>query len=138
VKGVEADDTVHRVVGQGKTVTVVGEETRLQVDAVAGVDAEQLLAELQGRGADVDRDGSTAEAVEHGGKPAAPGPEVENGVTDTEIQGLEGHPQAVEVLRGVAHGAERLVVQVTAAGLVGGDGPPVSLGLPVELLGPSE
>ena len=73
-----------------------------------------------------------------GGEPAAPGGEVEDRVTQPEVQLLHDQPQAVEDGARVLHGAERLVEDVPAARGVGGDGLPVFLGVAVELVRPGQ
>jgi hypothetical protein len=134
VERVEARDAVDGGVREGDAVPVVGQELRVELQAVAGVEAEQLAAQLQRGRAHVDGHRAAAQAVEVRGEPAAPGREVQDRVPDAQAQLREHQAQTVEDRARVLDRAQGLVEHVAPAGGLARDRLPVPLRVPVELL----
>jgi len=79
-----------------------------------------------------------AEPVQAGRQPAAPRAEIEDGVADAKLQGVQHQAEPVQDARRVLDRAERLVERVLASLGLGRDLPPVSFCIVIELIGWSQ
>ena len=130
MKGIVADDLVHRTVLERQPVAIVHDELRLNRPVGARIRVEQLAADIERGGRYVDRDCLAAEAVEQVRQPTGACAHLQHHFAGSDPQPVKQHPE-VEKATSEGHAlGERLAEQMVA--VAAGE---VVLGGDVELVG---